>query len=30
MMSFVMLVTTIAPLVAPMAVVRCWCGLAGM
>ncbi len=29
MMSFVMLVTTIAPLVAPMAGARCWSGLAG-
>ena len=30
MMSFVMLVTTIAPLVAPMVGGRCWSGSAGM
>ncbi len=30
MMSFVMLVTTIAPLVAPMVAGRCWSGSAGM
>lgn len=29
MMSFVMLVTTIAPLVAPMVGAPCWCGSAG-